>query len=140
MLNEESSEAYETMCDASKFMSMDNNVPQIYTLDNVGTMYAINERPMKEGNVDLGLYAGQTGDYTISVTRCDAGQVFITDNLTGEVSEITDKDYTFSAKAGMDGACFRLFHCTGDRYCGAHPPPAPCGPGEGNLSGAHLRA
>lgn len=108
VLNEEASEAYEMTCDASKFMSMDNSVPQIYTLDNAGTVYAINERPMKEGNVDLGVYAGQTGDYTISVTRCDAGQVFITDNLTGKTSEITNSAYAFSAKAGADNSRFTL--------------------------------
>ena len=108
VLNEEASEAYEMMCDASKFMSMDNSVPQIYTLDNAGTMYAINERPIKEGSVDLGVYAGQTGDYTISVTRCDAGQVFITDNQTGKTSEITNSAYAFSAKAGADNSRFTL--------------------------------
>lgn len=108
VLNEQASTEYEVSCDASKFMSMDNSVPQIYTLDNKGTMYAINERPIKEGYIDLGFYAGQTGDYTISVTRCDAEQVFITDNQTGETSEITNSAYAFSAKAGADNSRFTL--------------------------------
>lgn len=108
VLNEKANMAYETACDASKFMSMDNGVPQIYTLDKEGTQYAINERPLAEGTIALGFYAGLDGDYTISVTRCDAKQVFITDNLTGESTEITNSTYSFSAKAGTDNTRFTL--------------------------------
>lgn len=108
VLNEKASMAYETSCDASKFMSMDNSVPQLYTIDEDGTWYAINERPMGEGTVALGFYAGQDGDYTISVNRCDAEKVYITDNLTGKTTEITNEAYTFSAKAGTDNTRFTL--------------------------------
>lgn len=114
VLNEEASMAYETACDASKFMSMDGSVPQIYTLDAEGTQYAINERPICEGVVALGFYAGQTGDYTITVTRCDAEQVFITDKLTGETTEITNNAYTFSAKAGTNDTRFTLTFVSND--------------------------
>lgn len=114
VLNEEASMAYETSCDASKFMSMDGSVPQIYTLDAEGTQYAINERPFGEGTVELGFYAGQAGDYTISVTRCDAEQVFITDKLTGETTEITNNSYTFSAKTGTDNTRFILSFVSND--------------------------
>jgi len=108
VLNEEASMAYETSCDASKFMSMDGSVPQIYTLDAEGTQYAINERPVGDGNVALGFYAGTDGSYTVSVTRCDAERVFLTDNLTGETADITNSAYTFSAKAGTDNTRFTL--------------------------------
>lgn len=108
VLNEKASMAYETSCDASKFISMDGSVPQIYTLDAEGTWYAINERPMGEGMIALGFYAGQDGTYTISVTRCDAERVFITDNQTGETTEITNGAYTFSAQAGTDNTRFTL--------------------------------
>ena len=114
VLNEEASMAYETACDASKFMSMDASVPQIYTIDAEGTPYAINERPIGEGIISLGFYAGQTGDYTITVTRCDAEQVFITDNLTGETTEITNSAYTFSAQAGTDNTRFTLSFVSSD--------------------------
>ena len=114
VLNDKASLTYETTCDASKFMSMDNDVPQVYTLDNMGTMYAINERPIGDGYVDLGFYAGKTGDYTLSVTRCDAEQVFITDNLTGKTSEITNSAYAFSAKAGTDDKRFTLSFVSND--------------------------
>lgn len=108
VLNEDASEAYETICDASKFMSMDESVPQIYTIDSEGTQYAINERSFGDGTVALGYYAGHNGVYTISVTRCNAEQVFITDNLTGETADITDGTYTFSANAGTNNSRFVL--------------------------------
>ena len=114
VLNEEASLAYETSCDASKFMSMDGSVPQIYTLDAEGTQYAINERPFAEGFVALGFYSGQDGDYTISTSRCDAEKVFITDNLTGTTTDITNGAYTFSAKAGTDNTRFTLSFVTSD--------------------------
>lgn len=114
VLNEEASMAYETSCDASKFMSMDGSVPQIYTLDAEGTQYAINERPIEDGSVALGFYAGTEGSYTISVTRCDAEKVFLTDNLTGETPDITDASYTFSAKAGTDNTRFTLSFVAND--------------------------
>ena len=114
VLNEEASMAYETSCDASKFMSMDGSVPQIYTIDAEGTQYAINERPFAEGYVALGFYAGQDGNYTISSSRCDAEKVFITDNLTGTTTDITDGAYSFSAKAGTDNTRFTLSFVASD--------------------------
>ena len=114
VLNEEASMAYETSCDASKFMSMDSSVPQIYTLDAEGTQYAINERPFAEGYVDLGFYTGTEGSYTISSSRCDAEKVFITDNLTGTTTDITDGAYCFTAKAGTDNTRFTLSFVASD--------------------------
>lgn len=108
VLNEAASLAYEINCDASKFMSMDGSVPQIYTLDAEGTQYAINERPLGEGFVELGFYAGKDGEYNISVSRNDAENVFIIDNNTGETIDITNGAYSFSAKAGTDNSRFTL--------------------------------
>ena len=108
VLNEKASMAYETACDASKFISMDGSVPQIYTIGEEDTWYAINERPLGEGTVALGFYAGHDGDYTISLTRCDAEQVFVIDNLTGMTVDITGGTYTFSANAGTDNTRFML--------------------------------
>ena len=114
VLNEQASTAYEVSCDASKFMSMDGSVPQIYTLDEDGTQYAINERPISDGSVMLGFYAGQAGDYTISLTRCDAEKLFLTDLLTGVTSELTDAPYTFAAEAGSDNTRFMLSFVSGE--------------------------
>lgn len=114
VLNEKASMAYETSCDATKFMSMETSVPQLYTLDNDGTQYAINERPMGDGTVTLGFYAGHTGNFSISVTRCDATQVFITDNQTGETTEITSSAYSFAAESGTYNTRFTLSFVAGN--------------------------
>lgn len=73
VLNEEAALQYELNKDAGKFMSTDASVPQIYTLQN-GVKHAINERPLADGTVALGLHTTQAGKYTISmsdeVTNC----------------------------------------------------------------------
>ena len=114
VLNDGASMAYEVNCDASKFMSMDGSVPQIYTLDADGTQYAINERPVGEGIIALGFYAGVAGDYTLSLSRCDAEKVFLTDYLTGTTTELTDAPYSFSAGAGTDNTRFTLSFVSGE--------------------------
>lgn len=108
VLNDNASMGYELTCDAGKFMSMDGSVPQIYTLDAAGNQYAINERPFADGSVQMGFYAGQNGQYTLSVKRCDAEQAFIYDAKTGMTVEITNSDYTFSAEAGTYDNRFTL--------------------------------
>ena len=114
VLNELASTDYEISCDASKFMSIDESVPQIYTLDAEGTQYAINERPLGEGTVALGFYAGKEGLYTIAATRCDAESVLLTDKLHGTTTELTEAPYTFSAEAGQDNARFTLSFLPGE--------------------------
>lgn len=100
VLNEQASLSYETNCDASKFMSMDNSVSQLYTLGADGVQYAINERPVADGIVNLGIYAAKSGTYTISLDRCDVETVMLNDRETGDVINLMLGDYTFSAGAG----------------------------------------
>lgn len=101
VFNDKASMAYETACDASKFMSEENNMPQIYTLDNANTHYAINERPAQEGTVQLGMYIPSDGVYSLSVKRNrNAGQIYLKDLQSDTVTDITDSEYNFSAKAG----------------------------------------
>lgn len=100
VLNEQASLSYETNCDASKFMSMDNSVSQLYTLGADGVQYAINERPVADGIVNLGIYTAKSGTYTISLDRCDVETVMLNDRETGDVINLMLGDYTFSAGAG----------------------------------------
>ena len=53
VLNEQASADYELECDASKFMSINEDVPQIYSIDNEGNRLAINERPAINGEIPL---------------------------------------------------------------------------------------
>lgn len=108
VFNGMASAGYELECDAAKFMSMDATVPQIYSVDADDTRYSINERPVDDGTVQLGVLFPKAGDYTISLACAAAAKVLLTDNETGEVVNITDNDYVFSAKAGASNSRFSL--------------------------------
>lgn len=106
VINPKASLNYEVGCDAGKFMSMDNAVQQLYTMDTNQNRYAINERPLAEGSVALGTYFPTEGTYTISLKRNQAQTVLLTDRETGFTHDLTADDYTFTAKAGTDNARF----------------------------------
>lgn len=88
---------YELACDASKFMSMDATVPQIYSLDDKGNRLAINERPKADGRVALGVYVAQAGEYTLSASRMD-GKATLYDALTDSYTDLSETSYTFRAE------------------------------------------
>ena len=129
VLNEEASIAYEVKCDAGKMMSMETLAPQIFTLGEDGTPYAINERPMGEGTVQLGYYAGAAGTYTIALQRCQAEKVCLTDYETGETVDLTLGDYTFTSEAGQNNVRFALSfagsEATGIEAVSQHPTEKP---------------
>lgn len=98
VLNDAASISYEIERDASKFMSMENNVPQLFTVDNEGNSYAINERPCADGNVMLGYHAPLSGFYTISIVRA-GDNVSLYDSKMDRTIDLTSQDYTFYSDA-----------------------------------------
>ncbi len=108
VLNEKASLDYEMACDASKFPSMDNSVPQLFTLDADGTRYAINERPSGDGVVKMGLYVSAGGTYSISIGRCDVEKVMLVDYVTGETIDLSSGEYAFKTDAGTFTDRFEL--------------------------------
>lgn len=99
VLNESAKVDYEMECDASKFMSSNNDVPQVYIIDN-GVNYAIDERPTGAGSFALGVRFGQEGEYTFALTTKNYdGDVLLTDDETGQTVNIAKEQYTFSAQA-----------------------------------------
>lgn len=108
VFNAERTEGYDMACDASKFMSMDQSVPQVYSLDADGTTYAINERPVSDGRVMLGFYAPQDGAYTFVLSRGDGDKVWLIDHQTGSETDLSTGEYHFTAEAGQDDARFEL--------------------------------
>ena len=85
---------YEVERDAAKFMSSEPQVPQLYTFDTEGNSYAINERPIDNGQVSLAYYAGQADNYTIRALRAD-GTVSLYDSETDTTVDLTTEEYTF---------------------------------------------
>ena len=78
VINEKAQMGYELELDASKFMSMNAAVPQIFTLDDEGISYAINERPLESGSIALGYLAAKDGFYTISAVKAE-GEIMLFD-------------------------------------------------------------
>lgn len=108
VINENAKAEYESECDASKFMSSNKNVPQIYVVDG-NLHYAIDERPIGNGTFALGTYFGKDGEYTISLnTKNVAGRVVLTDRNTGDVTDLMTDSYTFSAYAGTNDGRFSI--------------------------------
>ena len=105
VFNERQTHNYETACDAAKFMTA--GLPQLYTIDNEGIRYAINERPKGNGVVLMGYTAPVPGYYTIDAPRMDA-QVFLYDAETGEIHYFEDGAYSFSSEAGTFEKRFSL--------------------------------
>lgn len=108
VLNDGASMDYELTCDASKMMSMDVSVPQIFSIGNEGTSYSINERPVGDGTVVLGFYAGKAGEYTIKLSRNGAEAVTLIDLQTGDETDLVNYEYTFTADAGTVNSRFVL--------------------------------
>ena len=120
VINDDASLGYEIERDASKFMSFEPNVPQIFTVDGEGNGYAINERPLDNGIVKLAYYAGQSGFYTLSATRSD-GDIYLHDGLLNKTVNLMEQDYTFHSDAteGTNNARFTLsLNLTGDNTTG----------------------
>lgn len=109
VVNEDAMLSYEINSDASKFMSMENGVPQIFTLDSENNSYAINERPLSDGNVKVGYRAAASGFYTISAIRAD-GDATLYDNKMNKSIDLTSQDYTFYSEAteSVDNSRFVL--------------------------------
>lgn len=106
VFNDEKSMGYEQDCDASKFLS-DQSTAQIYTLDQKGNKYAINERPNGDNTVALGFTALTEGTYTISAQRMDM-QMALKDMQTGTIHNFADGEYEFMSKAGTFNDRFYL--------------------------------
>ena len=106
VINESAKLDYEISCDASKFMSSNTAVPQIYVIENSQKM-AIDERPLSSGSIILGMYIGEAGDYTIGMSEAPAN-VILTDNATGKTVNLSSETYTFSASQGTSDNRFTI--------------------------------
>lgn len=105
VFNEKATMDYELECDASKFST--EGMPQLYTLSTGNVMYAINERPMAQGCINLGFSVPVYGKYTIEGQRMDIGMLLM-DNITGEVHDLSKGAYEFTSQAGTFNSRFTL--------------------------------
>lgn len=107
VINEGAGMGYELGLDAAKFLSTENSVPQIFSYDDSNVQYAINERPMQTGVVELGVRIPASGMYTIDATRMDT-MMYLLDRKMNIMHDFSTGAYMFSAGAGMQNNRFAL--------------------------------
>lgn len=99
VINEAATMQYDLSRDAAKFTGTEPTVSQIFTI-NGATRYAINERPLNNGQALLGLHFGTDGTYTIGLSNQPDGQITLEDRLTGTKQQLNGTaGYSFTAKA-----------------------------------------
>lgn len=101
VLNEKATLQYEMDKDASKFMSDKSDIPQLFTSAN-GVNYAINERPLADGTVNLSAHIGIEGEYTMAlINDIKEYEVILEDKSENKNVNLSKGNYTFSAEAGI---------------------------------------
>ena len=105
VVNEAASLDYEQGRDAAKFSNPGGS--DLYTLRD-GMRYAIDERPLSDGLVSLGLSVPAAGTYTLalSVPSGFAAGITLIDRATGTETQLTEEGYTFTTEAGTHDARF----------------------------------
>ena len=98
VFNESKTLGYDTGSDASKFISNDANY-QIYSLDADDRQYSVNQRPIDNGEVCLGIVVKEAGVVTISAIRLDCSVTLI-DKLLNKRQDLSTSGYTFTCTAG----------------------------------------
>jgi hypothetical protein len=111
VLNEMALSTYETTCDAAKFMSTEPTVPQLYSFDADGIQCAINERPLLNGLIPLGFYAGKSGDYSLRIPSMAENadlKIELIDKMLSRETDMLNSDYHFNSSAGTFNERFVL--------------------------------
>lgn len=88
VFNEQKSMGYESSCDAAKFFSAERAV-EIFTTDGEGNKYAINERPVADGKVALGISCHKAGTYRLTALNMGNG-LYLQDAKTGEMHSLEE--------------------------------------------------
>lgn len=90
---------YEAGRDANKFVSDEQSV-QLYTIQN-NVHFAINERPLGDAVIELGMIISKAGSYTFTLSTEVENEVYLIDRLTGmEIRLDGTEGYVFDVEQG----------------------------------------
>jgi hypothetical protein len=90
---------YEAGRDANKFVSDEQSV-QLYTIQN-DVHFAINERPLGDAIIELGMIVSKAGSYTFTLSTEVENEVYLIDRLTGmEIRLDGTEGYVFDVEQG----------------------------------------
>lgn len=109
VINPEATLQYDAARDASKFMSIEKPAAQLYTIEG-DVRYAINERPLSDGNIRLGMQIAAEGVYTITLDTKAEAEVYLVDNLLGQEVRMdgNTEGYAFQSAAGTFESRFSI--------------------------------
>ena len=99
VINPEAKADYEADKDAAYMPSLSDDVSALYTRQN-SVHYAINERPVGDGLIDLGMRLATDGTYTLSLNTKEIDEVLLIDRQANTTIPLTAEGYTFTAEAG----------------------------------------
>lgn len=112
VINAEATTAYDLGKDASKMLSA--SYPQLYTIAGT-TQYAINERPVDDGLIQVGLQVPASGEYTLQLPSNPDASTRVTLIDRGIEVDLTEGEaYTFHAEAGIDNSRFAIRLSSGE--------------------------
>ena len=108
VINEKATPVYETARDASKFVSLEP-VPQLYTIED-GVRFAINERPLADATISLGMQIVSEGFYTLTLDTKVENTLWLIDTLTGKEILLSgnEEGYAFHSEVGTFDSRFKL--------------------------------
>ena len=114
VINENATKAYESSLDAAKFESL-MPVSQLYTIED-GVRFSINERPLANGIITLGVEIAEEGFHTITLDAQVENEVWLVDNLTGQETLLNDnaEGYSFHSASGTFDGRFTIRLGNGD--------------------------
>ncbi|MBR1521910.1 MAG: leucine-rich repeat protein [Bacteroidaceae bacterium] len=110
VINPQATLDYEPGRDASKFFSLNAGTAHLYTHEK-GVRYSIDERPLADGTVQLGIQLPTSGTYTLRLDTQADETVTLIDLTTGTKTrlEAGSEGYTFQANAGTSDSRFVLY-------------------------------
>lgn len=99
--------AYEIGRDGIKFMSMNSDVPQIYIANpSTGTRFSLAAAVDETALTPIGVYVADSGMYTIDLPDGtiaeDYDAILLTDNATGQITDLKELAYTFASDGAGD--------------------------------------
>lgn len=112
-MSESATTGFDNKLDAYKMFSQVGTVPQIYT-KNTGINFSINSMPETD-IVPVTFKSGTDGLYTIRLTETQyITTVLLEDVNTGDVTDVTKQDYSFSYDAATGEYPFNLYLKAGE--------------------------
>ena len=98
VINETMTTGYDSGTDAAKMISTDADY-QIYSMDAQNVQYSINERPLDDGIIPLGIVVKAAGTIAIAATRMDCS-AYLVDTKAKCWHDLSTKKYTFTSATG----------------------------------------